>query len=361
MQHMGVENMGPLLYSLIRFVKPRTILEVGAGYTTLFVLQALKDNEAELSHLRAEKSLNAAAVAANESGGDPSGHAEVEAEAEAGFYVEEALGISGGDSESESAGTSVLHCVDNQEHDVFTAHGGLGAVISIAEELGLEHLLQVHTADAFELLLGPPAEQVAGSAAGGGAEAPAVSAGNTVAAAMPSEWDMVWLDGITTDPRWPAYFEAIWPQLVDTGGLALVHSTLTNATNRQWLRELTMPPQAEQAEESDDPADGQSGGVVGTATFSFRPSAPCTETEVQELAAAIRAIEVAAAVNGNGPKGAKPEPEPEPEPELQRMVWQDHAPTIKPLGFGLSTIDLRAVLTARLPAKTVDAAAVRSN
>jgi hypothetical protein len=43
------------------------------------------------------------------------------------------------------------------------------------------------------------------------------------------------------------------------------------------------------------------------------------------------------------------------------MVWQDHAPTIKPLGFGLSTIDLRAVLTARLPAKTVDAAAVRSN
>ena len=30
--HMGVENMGPLLYSLIRFHKPRHVLEVGAGY-----------------------------------------------------------------------------------------------------------------------------------------------------------------------------------------------------------------------------------------------------------------------------------------------------------------------------------------
>ena len=29
--HMGVENMGPLLYSLIRFHKPRHVLEVGAG------------------------------------------------------------------------------------------------------------------------------------------------------------------------------------------------------------------------------------------------------------------------------------------------------------------------------------------
>eukprot|EP01044_Picomonas_judraskeda_P003484 COSAG03_NODE_287_length_9368_cov_412.210594_2_plen_934_part_00 len=32
--HMGVENMGPLLYSLIRFHKPRHVLEVGAGYFT---------------------------------------------------------------------------------------------------------------------------------------------------------------------------------------------------------------------------------------------------------------------------------------------------------------------------------------
>ena len=38
--HMGCENMGPLLYALARFVKPTSILEVGAGYTSLWLLQA---------------------------------------------------------------------------------------------------------------------------------------------------------------------------------------------------------------------------------------------------------------------------------------------------------------------------------
>lgn len=36
----GVESMAPLLYSLVRFTKARTLVELGAGYTTLFLLQA---------------------------------------------------------------------------------------------------------------------------------------------------------------------------------------------------------------------------------------------------------------------------------------------------------------------------------
>ena len=48
--HMGVENMGPLLYSLVRFIKPRHVLEIGAGYTTIFILQALRDNAIELAN-----------------------------------------------------------------------------------------------------------------------------------------------------------------------------------------------------------------------------------------------------------------------------------------------------------------------
>lgn len=38
--HMGVENVGPLLYSLVRFTKVRSIVEIGAGYTSLWLLQA---------------------------------------------------------------------------------------------------------------------------------------------------------------------------------------------------------------------------------------------------------------------------------------------------------------------------------
>ena len=41
---MGVELVSPLLYSLIRLARPRNVLEVGAGYSTLFILQALADN-----------------------------------------------------------------------------------------------------------------------------------------------------------------------------------------------------------------------------------------------------------------------------------------------------------------------------
>ena len=44
----GAENLGPMLYSLVRFAKPARVLEVGAGYTSVFLLQALADNAAEL-------------------------------------------------------------------------------------------------------------------------------------------------------------------------------------------------------------------------------------------------------------------------------------------------------------------------
>src|SRR5262245_33472758 len=44
---MGVELLSPLLYSLIRCTKPRSVLEVGAGYSTLFILEALADNVEE--------------------------------------------------------------------------------------------------------------------------------------------------------------------------------------------------------------------------------------------------------------------------------------------------------------------------
>ena len=39
----GTENMAPFLYSLIRFLKPHKILEVGIGHSTIFLAHALKD------------------------------------------------------------------------------------------------------------------------------------------------------------------------------------------------------------------------------------------------------------------------------------------------------------------------------
>ena len=44
---MGTERMGPLLYTLICFSRPQRLLEVGAGYTTPFILKALSDAHAQ--------------------------------------------------------------------------------------------------------------------------------------------------------------------------------------------------------------------------------------------------------------------------------------------------------------------------
>jgi hypothetical protein len=40
----GTENVGPLLYTLIKCCRPKSVFEVGAGYSTLCILKALKDN-----------------------------------------------------------------------------------------------------------------------------------------------------------------------------------------------------------------------------------------------------------------------------------------------------------------------------
>ena len=55
--------------------------------------------------------------------------------------------------EEELECSGVLHCVDNEEHDVFSEHGGLRAVREAAECLGLSELLHIHQADAFDMQL----------------------------------------------------------------------------------------------------------------------------------------------------------------------------------------------------------------
>jgi predicted O-methyltransferase YrrM len=42
---MGTDATAPLLYWLIRTVRPRSVLEIGMGYTTPFLAQALYDNK----------------------------------------------------------------------------------------------------------------------------------------------------------------------------------------------------------------------------------------------------------------------------------------------------------------------------
>lgn len=50
---MGTEHVGPLLYSIVRMTRPRRVMEVGLGYTSPFLAQALADNVVEDAEDRA--------------------------------------------------------------------------------------------------------------------------------------------------------------------------------------------------------------------------------------------------------------------------------------------------------------------
>ena len=41
------------MYAWVRFAKPANVLEIGAGYTSMFLLRALEDNAAEIEAYRA--------------------------------------------------------------------------------------------------------------------------------------------------------------------------------------------------------------------------------------------------------------------------------------------------------------------
>lgn len=45
---LGTEHVAPLLYSLMRMMRPKRVLEVGLGYTSPFLAQALLDNLEEI-------------------------------------------------------------------------------------------------------------------------------------------------------------------------------------------------------------------------------------------------------------------------------------------------------------------------
>lgn len=187
-QCMGAENLGPLLHSLVRFTKPRNVLELGAGFTSIFLLQALCDNTAECA-LAAEAAKTA-----------PSGVPWL-TPAFAGGCVH--------------AGT--LHCVDNLAHEHTSAHRVQAAAVS----LGIAHALRFHDADALDS-----------------------DASSRLAVASSKGLDdgarffgLVWID-LGAAHRLRALVDAWWPRVDPAGGMLIVHSTCTNEASRVWLEHM---------------------------------------------------------------------------------------------------------------------------
>jgi len=172
---MGVENAGPFLYSLVRFNKNiRTVVEIGAGYTTLFLLQALKDNDDEMKTINSLREEGKCTMLDIE-------------------WVPE------GAMESYQETESSLLCIDNCLHQRQTATGA-GAV---AKTLGLDEYLKFIKGDAYDMQF------------------------------EPESIDLLWCD-FGVGSRMKSFAQGAWKS-IRPGGFLVCHSTLTNLGTREWL------------------------------------------------------------------------------------------------------------------------------
>ncbi|CAJ1945084.1 unnamed protein product [Cylindrotheca closterium] len=175
--HMGVENLGPLLYSFLRFTKKRRIVEIGAGYTSLWILQAIKENDDELRRIKALEDEGRCRLL------------------DYPWTVPSAIQ----NLENESP---LLLCIDNCEHQKETATGAS----AVANALGLDPYFEFMKGDAFDLEL----------------------ESNSV--------DVLWCD-FGVGSRMSEFATSAWKS-IRPGGFFLCHSTLTNENTRQWLEAI---------------------------------------------------------------------------------------------------------------------------
>lgn len=210
--HMGAENMGPFLYQFCRFTKPENVLEIGAGYTSVYLMQAMRDNKEEISSYERMREDNACSVRND----DPNG--EVTPWSNENYFNKGFNSNSSSSSNNRSSSSTgsrkvydpQLHVVDNMAHAYTTAH----LVKKCSEELNDDDedvFLVVHEADAFH---------------------PDLSA--TLAPGV--QFDFLWID-LGAANRIETFLKNFWFR-VKPGGYVAVHSTLTNSLSREWLEKM---------------------------------------------------------------------------------------------------------------------------
>jgi len=188
--HMGVENIGTFIYAFLRFTKMKNVVEIGAGYTSLWILQALKDNDDEMKRIRELQRRGECRLL------------------DWPWAVPEIV-------ESFDQRASSLLCLDNCLHQKETATGAT----AVAKTLGLGQYMKFIQGDAFDLEL------------------------------EPESIDVLWCD-FGVGNRMKDFCSTCWPS-IRPGGFLLCHSTLTNKGTRDWLEatrarkgkdETGMPP-----------------------------------------------------------------------------------------------------------------------
>src|SRR5262245_52923884 len=195
---MGVELASPLLYSLIRFVRPKSVLEVGAGYSSAFILQALADNQEDFK--REFKIMH----------GQPRPDQQERLQWLKNKVLHGRHPLPLALPEHYDVEYSpTLSIIDNMSHSSGTA----GRVQQIADRLKLSRLLRFHEGDFRGMSKSFPADLL--------------------------PLDFVWFDcGGYNEYR--AFVEEYWGLVNPNGGLLILHSTLTNFQIRSIVSDLKL-------------------------------------------------------------------------------------------------------------------------
>jgi len=201
----GTELIAPLLYTLIRSTRPRTVVEFGCGYTTLFLAQALTDAADEArTELSPERQSDPSSwlLRTSERGKKLMG----EWERSGAFFGEGKL-----QRRAHAEYRPKLHCVD-----MFSTEAGQKGYFTSADafreaavELGVSSVLTVHQSEWMEWT-------------------------KALTAAFPPI-DFLWWDGFR-----PPQFSRVWKRVNPNGGLCVLHSTLGNSRNFAWLQALKL-------------------------------------------------------------------------------------------------------------------------
>jgi predicted O-methyltransferase YrrM len=181
------ENVGPFIYSTIKTIRPKKILEIGAGYTSIFFAQALKEIEEENNF--DTKLLNKQKI-------DPN--------------WERRHRLLNKDYQFSS--DSKLIIVDNFSKE---KHDTARPVDNAIKKLHLNKYIDFVEADGMDLQ----------------------KINEMISNNLPL--DFVFLD-FGAGAALPILFKFYFEKINSYGGYIMVHSTLTNAMHRLWLAELKL-------------------------------------------------------------------------------------------------------------------------
>ena len=201
----GTERMAELLYLLIRFLRPRSVVEGGAGYSSVFIAKALRDNQLAWARESAQVVGKTRRYIADIDGMQQDA---ARAARRMSWMLEDPVGASPG--HYVDAHTPCACSIDNMSDPTSTAIRVAGKL----KELGLENHLKLYDGEFWEFDLAKlPAE------------------------AKPI--DLLWIDlPVGVKESLSLIDGAHWKALNPNGGLLVIHCMLTNTGGQAILREF---------------------------------------------------------------------------------------------------------------------------